>query len=65
MVFYRLRDGQVVEKKEAKDMGVTVVRWQSVQNVLATLVPPERVHCGLRLSAYESVEVRAYDTFEA
>ncbi|GAQ81821.1 zeaxanthin epoxidase [Klebsormidium nitens] len=59
MVFYRLRNGEVVETKEAKDMGATgvmVVRWQSVQNILATLVPPERVHCGLRLSAYESVE---------
>ncbi|GAQ86030.1 zeaxanthin epoxidase [Klebsormidium nitens] len=60
---YRLQDGKEVEKKNIK-MGITVIRWQSVQNVLAKLVPPERVHCGHRLSAYEAVQDGVDVTFD-
>jgi hypothetical protein len=55
-----LRDGELVERREASDIGLTTIRWQSVQNVLARLVPGERVHCGHRLSGYKGVEVRLY-----
>lgn len=52
-----LRDGELVERREASGIGLTTIRWQSVQNELAQLVPSERVHCGHRLSGYKGVEV--------
>lgn len=60
IVSYRLQNGKVAEKRQV-NMRLTVIRWQSVQNVLAKLVPPERVHCGHRLSAYKDVQVSAYE----
>eukprot|EP00243_Klebsormidium_subtile_P009695 TRINITY_DN4922_c0_g1_i2.p1 TRINITY_DN4922_c0_g1~~TRINITY_DN4922_c0_g1_i2.p1 ORF type:complete len:464 (+),score=83.14 TRINITY_DN4922_c0_g1_i2:415-1806(+) len=63
VVAYRLRDGESTEKRNL-NVGMTIIRWQSVQNVLAKLVSPKRVHCGHRLSAYDAVQDGVDVTFD-